>query len=268
MDDPGAQTGDRGGRWVEFELTPDDLVRVFTLWIYTDESSSTIAQAVRTARRNAAFIGVLAGVACYGLFSMLHDVRGRGARSTEEILAFGLISLVIAVGTFALAGPKRVFRKRLAAMTAKHRADAIGPGQVGRVRITIDDDAAVYEDQVVCASHPWPVFRDISRVEGYSLMTTFGERVFIIPDRVFDSGAQREAFVEGCRARNEAAGGGGTMVSAFLADRDLACAGCGYQLRGVRGAECPECGRAIEPPAYAALVSPKLLKKITKTGRP
>jgi hypothetical protein len=35
-------------------------------------------------------------------------------------------------------------------------------------------------------------------------------------------------------------------VRAFLAERDRACPGCGYNLRGVEQAQCPECGRGIE----------------------
>lgn len=36
------------------------------------------------------------------------------------------------------------------------------------------------------------------------------------------------------------------VVRGFLAARDAACPGCGYNLRGSAGGACPECGRAIE----------------------
>lgn len=32
----------------------------------------------------------------------------------------------------------------------------------------------------------------------------------------------------------------------FLADRDVLCPGCGYNVRGIQDAMCPECGRQIE----------------------
>jgi hypothetical protein len=35
-------------------------------------------------------------------------------------------------------------------------------------------------------------------------------------------------------------------VAAYLAERDTPCPGCGYNLRGVEGGTCPECGLAIE----------------------
>ncbi len=39
----------------------------------------------------------------------------------------------------------------------------------------------------------------------------------------------------------------GDRLLAFLATRDLACPGCGYNLRGLATPRCPECGRAISP---------------------
>jgi hypothetical protein len=34
-------------------------------------------------------------------------------------------------------------------------------------------------------------------------------------------------------------------LRAFLAERDVACPGCGYNLRGIAGSGCPECGWLI-----------------------
>jgi hypothetical protein len=35
------------------------------------------------------------------------------------------------------------------------------------------------------------------------------------------------------------------LLPVFLAERDVACPSCGYNLRGLREARCPECGEAI-----------------------
>lgn len=32
----------------------------------------------------------------------------------------------------------------------------------------------------------------------------------------------------------------------YLAERDIACPGCGYNLRGLPGDACPECGKPVE----------------------
>lgn len=38
----------------------------------------------------------------------------------------------------------------------------------------------------------------------------------------------------------------GEVIKAFLADRDVACPGCGYNLQGCAAEVCPECGAGIE----------------------
>lgn len=35
------------------------------------------------------------------------------------------------------------------------------------------------------------------------------------------------------------------FLRAFLAERDVPCAGCGFNLRGLGGPTCPECGMAL-----------------------
>lgn len=40
-------------------------------------------------------------------------------------------------------------------------------------------------------------------------------------------------------------------LAAYLADRDVACPGCGYNLRGLKSRECPECGRDIAVDLWA-----------------
>lgn len=52
------------------------------------------------------------------------------------------------------------------------------------------------------------------------------------------------------------------MLTEYLAGRDVACPGCGYNLRGLQGAQCPECHEVVvlsvqlvEPKLYAYLAS-------------
>ncbi len=40
-----------------------------------------------------------------------------------------------------------------------------------------------------------------------------------------------------------------THLQALLKDRDCACPACGYNLRGLTGDTCPECGKTIDPSA-------------------
>ena len=45
------------------------------------------------------------------------------------------------------------------------------------------------------------------------------------------------------------------LLQTFLAGRDVACPGCGYNLRDLRGSRCPECGDALS--LRVGLVEPK-----------
>lgn len=38
----------------------------------------------------------------------------------------------------------------------------------------------------------------------------------------------------------------------FVAERDIECPGCGYNLRGLKGRRCPECGARVGWGAFAA----------------
>lgn len=45
-------------------------------------------------------------------------------------------------------------------------------------------------------------------------------------------------------------------LAAYLADRDVACPGCGYNLRGLKAERCPECNEALQ--LQVGLCEPKL----------
>lgn len=47
-------------------------------------------------------------------------------------------------------------------------------------------------------------------------------------------------------AATPAPGPGPALVAAYLASRDAPCPGCGYNLRGLTGSACPECGKPLE----------------------
>src|SRR5437016_1347309 len=52
-----------------------------------------------------------------------------------------------------------------------------------------------------------------------------------------------------------------SLLQTFLADRDVPCPQCGYNLRDLRGSRCPECGEdlvlrvTVAEPRQAALIA-------------
>lgn len=49
---------------------------------------------------------------------------------------------------------------------------------------------------------------------------------------------------------------GDDMLTAYLSERDAACPGCGYNLRGLTGRACPECNQRLR--LLVGLEEPKL----------
>jgi len=47
-----------------------------------------------------------------------------------------------------------------------------------------------------------------------------------------------------------------SLLIEYLADRDMACPGCGYNLRGLKEPRCPECGADLQ--LRVSLAEPKL----------
>jgi hypothetical protein len=70
---------------------------------------------------------------------------------------------------------------------------------------------------------------------------------YIIPKRVFGSADEASSMVARSRAwLDEAGHGDARRVWALLAERDVACPGCRYNLRGITARACPECGRELD----------------------
>lgn len=88
----------------------------------------------------------------------------------------------------------------------------------------------------------------------FVLLETVGQDTVIIPRRAFASQAAAAEFVShaqrwwqaGQRPHAE-------RLERYLADLDLACPACKYNLKGTRGEACPECGYALR---LESLMSP------------
>jgi len=82
---------------------------------------------------------------------------------------------------------------------------------------------------------------------GFVLLQYGGHDGTIIPARAFASEAAAAEFIDHAqRWWQIAQGPHAERLERYLADRDLACPSCKYNLRGMRGEVCPECGEPIK----------------------
>jgi hypothetical protein len=56
----------------------------------------------------------------------------------------------------------------------------------------------------------------------------------------------------------------GDLLNTYLADRDVPCPRCGYNLRGLSGRRCPECGDELT--LRIGLVEPRMTAYLTALG--
>jgi hypothetical protein len=82
--------------------------------------------------------------------------------------------------------------------------------------------------------------------EAFVLLQCAANAVLIIPKRAFESKASAHSFLESAQAWWADAQQENTdKLVSYLSEQDAACPSCRYNLRGVRAAACPECGRAL-----------------------
>lgn len=113
--------------------------------------------------------------------------------------------------------------------------------------ITLYKDLLVYEAVHETVYQKWTGIEQIRRTPDAILTERADGRVFIAPLRAFQSTEAAAAFEKAARECLEAAGGG-TMgqLRQYLAERDVPCPKCKHNLRGLRSANCPECGLILD----------------------
>jgi hypothetical protein len=116
----------------------------------------------------------------------------------------------------------------------------------GTQRIEVSPEAMRWVCHISDARLSW---RRIGRVEvkGSTIEVQIGtpEVRYPVPVRAFVSSEDVQMFVQLISKYRDAAEGEIGNVAAKLRDRSYECPGCGYDLRGIKDAVCPECGREV-----------------------
>ncbi len=164
----------------------------------------------------------------------LHSAMREGA-----ISGFLIALLII----FGLSRLDVTSKARTKAMEQIRRMDF--GSHLGIVSIRIDDAGALIKTPARELKLSWAAVA-VHDIGDYILLSHGGSDGTIMPKRAFASPTNAAAFVEQAakwwRAGQLPAS---ERLARYLADRDLPCLNCQYNLRGLRGESCPECGQPL-----------------------
>lgn len=234
-------------REIEYDLTREDWIRGNT---ETSEISPYWGEVQRQHSRK-----IRKQVALLGPVIVIGASLAIGTRqATNGMYVEGALCGLFLVGLmwFGLTRLDVVTPMKKAAMDNLRRMDL--STHVGRFRTSIDVGGVTIAAPSRTLTLGWETV-GMRETPGYILIAHGGSDGTFVPKHAFASADDAREFVaaaqqfwsQGQRPHAE-------RVRAYLHDRDVTCPKCGYNLRGVQGEKCPECGGSLD---LAALISAK-----------
>lgn len=227
----------------EFTATRDQNAEVFEAFLRADPEYQERWAAERV-RRRVTVAGIWAIVALFIVALPLFI----GARALERSLVtalcvFGIPYAVYMLGWVRLSQYVASAAARDAYIQIRKKQWRLGQS----TRVTVEGEGVrsknTYGESLVC----WRAISDCHASPAGVCIHTGRLDGMCIPACAFADPAEMEAMVACVRERRLAAGGDADAVAArVLASHDVSCAGCGYQMRGLGMARCPECGMKVD----------------------
>jgi hypothetical protein len=231
---------------IEYEFTRDDYVR-WTVWLRTQ------GEAARQWRAYAKWYGFL--VTATALLTLLmaaawvNDWRAI-VRAEDPWLVMMMVTLTgvtFLCFTYARQLHQTVGEAAIARGIQKDADSERGRLWQGHKRVTVSPSLLIWEARHCVFLHRWWRIRAIRKDGWFVHLDMGGEGGWPIPLHVFGDEAGADRFIALANMyRTAAPGGPREEMRDLLRDRDVKCAGCGYNLRGSGGEKCPECGRKVE----------------------
>ena len=121
------------------------------------------------------------------------------------------------------------------------------PGMVEPTTLKADPAGIHRTNQFRSEFTPWPAVAGFSRSRGVVQVRIKYYEDWQIPESAFPSEDAAHQWINGCeRLRSAAPKGKPHPLDKLLNNRDFACRACGYNLRGILGGVCPECGWIVD----------------------
>ncbi|MFO0830705.1 MAG: hypothetical protein U0637_02565 [Phycisphaerales bacterium] len=196
-------------------------------------------KAVRAMRKGALSFGGVA-LACVGgwVYKTWQDGWGW---SFDGLCTLALVTGSLGVLMFRSVMPSAVRGK---ALKAAHNPAYAGLLREHTVRLSPEGFGLETSDSTTF--NRWRLYEGVEVTGRFVLFPMADNRVHVLPVRAAGGPAAAAELAERCRGWIRADGGGEQRsVVAYLARHDTACPGCGYQLRNLPRAQCPECGTVL-----------------------
>ena len=145
--------------------------------------------------------------------------------------------------SFALPRLNTVEKSKRAQLENLRRMDL--SAHVGTITITMDELGVRIVSPNSDLNLSWQIVAP-SAAGGFVLLLHGVHDATIVPPRAFASAAAATEFLDHAQRWWQAAQlSHAERLERYLADRDCACPRCRYNLRGLRGEACPECGQPL-----------------------
>ncbi len=236
---------------LRFDLTEHDMAMSLRAAESIDPAAHPAWNKVRRQYKGSIAVAiVLTGLLAAGFAT---DTFGMGSIEGRPVLALA-VGAAVAGAWWTVAQYRRTLApvSRAALVDNQVRTEEVRY-HLGPQVLTIGPDRLALSMRHHDITQRWSGIAEVHETPDGVYFRRLDRHAYLVPKRIFASPDEAKAIVARARAwLDEAGHGDGRRIRAFLAERDVPCPACGYNLRGASNRTCPECGRELDAGLLAA----------------